>query len=441
MADVGKQRADTSEIGVTGLRVQQGRILDEQLRRLKGDRALTTYEEMRLNEPIIHAALLSYELWIREAGWRVEPADDSAKAGELAEFVDGAKDDLSHSFQDFVTEALSFLQFGFSIFEVVLKRRQGPEGQHPSAFDDGRIGWRKFAPRAQVTRDRWVFDDDGGLEAFVQRDDRFQEHVIPIEKLLLFRANKRKGSPEPHPPLRSAVVPWFHRKRFRTIEAIGIERDLAGFPVLYAPPDVLANSTRKAEYEDVVRNIKRDEQEGVLLPTVYDDNGNQLVRLELLSTGGRRQFDLSAVQARLALEIMLALIADILLIGHEKVGSFALADTKMALVETAGETWLAEIADVLNHHAVPRLLKLNGMDTRLAPKFVPGELRSRDLAERATTLLHAANAGFLTPDDETENVVRDELGLPERDLSELAKTNGHSDEMTKRLGEMMAGLA
>lgn len=411
-------RADLSEIGVTGLKVQSGRIMEEQLRQLKGDRAPKTYEEMRLNEPIIHAALLSYELWVREADWRVDPADETPRAAEIRDFVDGAFDDMSHTWQDHVTEALSFLQFGWSFFEIVYARRQGRRGDHASSFDDGLIGWRKFAPRAQTTRDRWQFDDEGGLEAFVQRAPDFSQHIIPIDKGLLYRATKRRGNPEPHPPLRAAFVPWWLRKRFREIEAIGIERDLAGFPVMYVDPEVLQDNNRRDEYKQIVRDIKRDEQEGVLLPASFDEHGNRRVELVLLSTGGKRQFDIGKVQGRLALEIMLALVADILLIGHENVGSFSLAETKMSLVETAGETWLAEIADVMNHHAIPRLLELNGMPTELAPTLVPGELRSRDLTERATAIMHFANTAMLTPDDETENVLRDELGLPEREVTD-----------------------
>jgi hypothetical protein len=37
----------------------------------------------------------------------------------------------------------------YSLFEIVYKRRKGMDNKVPSKFDDGKIGWRKFAPRAQ----------------------------------------------------------------------------------------------------------------------------------------------------------------------------------------------------------------------------------------------------------------------------------------------------
>jgi hypothetical protein len=67
------------------------------------------------------------------------------------------------------------------------------------------------------------------------------------------------------------------------IEAIGIERELAGLPVVYVPPEVLTDDDKtavKAAYERLAKDIRRDEQAGVVLPAVYDAQGNQMVKLE-----------------------------------------------------------------------------------------------------------------------------------------------------------------
>jgi hypothetical protein len=52
-----------------------------------------------------------------------------------------------------------------------------------SKYADGKVGWRKFAIRAQSSLDKWDFDDDGGLRGFVQRAaPKYEEVTIPIEK-------------------------------------------------------------------------------------------------------------------------------------------------------------------------------------------------------------------------------------------------------------------
>ena len=419
VADMEKASVNLSELGVSGLRVQSGRIVEEQLRQLAGKRAAITYAEMRDNDAVVASSLLAYEMWVREADWRTEPASDDPGDVELADWLDGCIGDLSHSWEDFVAEAMTMLQYGFAACELCYKRRQGLRGAQPSEFDDKRVGWRKLAFRSQDSIERWEFDPSGGFAGFEQRlPTTFDSVLIPIEKALLFRTSRHKQSPEGRALLRPAFLAWFYRKRMREVEAIGVERDLAGFPVLYVDREIMANETRLNEYKQIARDIKRDEQEGLVLPAAFDENGNRRVELQLLATGGSRQFDVGAIMTRYALEIVQSMLADVLMLGHEKVGSFALAETKMALVETAGETWLQELAQVVNEHAIPRLFELNGLDPRRAPKRVPGQLRSVDLKERATAIKDLALGGFLTPDDDVEDVLRDEFGLPERERTE-----------------------
>ena len=55
------------------------------------------------------------------------------------------------------------------------------------------IGWRKWPTRAQESLFEWRFDDEGGVQAFVQRDQNSAStYEIPIEKSLLFMTSIRK---------------------------------------------------------------------------------------------------------------------------------------------------------------------------------------------------------------------------------------------------------
>jgi hypothetical protein len=55
----------------------------------------------------------------------------------------------------------------------------------------------------------------------------------------LFRTTVHKGSPEGRSLLRSSYVDWVYKKNFATTEAIGIERHLAGYPVMWVPANVI----------------------------------------------------------------------------------------------------------------------------------------------------------------------------------------------------------
>ena len=95
---------------------------------------------------------------------------------------------------------------------------------------------------------------------------------IPIEKALLFRTTSKLNNPKGRSCLRSAYTSWYYQKRITTIEAIGIERDLAGLPVAFVPPQLLSdNATAQEsaalnEIKKIVRNIRRDEQAGLVFP-------------------------------------------------------------------------------------------------------------------------------------------------------------------------------
>ena len=98
--------------------------------------------------PIVGAVLFAIQGVLRKAEWRVEAADDTPEAAEMADFVEGLMEDLSHTWEDFVSEALSMLIYGYAPHEIVYKRRNGRKGFNSptpsSRFDDGKIGWAKL---------------------------------------------------------------------------------------------------------------------------------------------------------------------------------------------------------------------------------------------------------------------------------------------------------
>ena len=78
--------------------------------------------------------------------------------------------DMSQTWEDTISEILSFLPFGWSYHEIVYKRRLG-DTEDPttrSRFNDGKIGVRKLPIRAQETLWEWKFDETGGIRGMIQ---------------------------------------------------------------------------------------------------------------------------------------------------------------------------------------------------------------------------------------------------------------------------------
>lgn len=194
--------------------------------------------------------------------------------------------------------------------------------------------------------------------------------------------------------------------------SIGIERDLAGLPMAFVPPEVLSDDATDKQVairnrvETIVRNVRRDEQEGIVFPQSWNAEGEKNYDFQLLSSGGDRQFDTNAIIQRYDERIAMSALADFLLIGHEQVGSFALASSKTNLFSVALGAWLDIIQNKLNSKAVPTLFRLNGQTRGPYPKFRHGDVETPSLEEVGKYFNNLAKANF---DFSTEEPIRDKL--------------------------------
>lgn len=442
----------------SGLKQNDGVINEEILRQLEdADKRTNTYKSMA-TDYTVGAILFVVEMLIRGVDWSVQAASEDQADIENKEFLESCLDDMSSSWNDTIAEILSFLTYGYSFHEIVYKFRQGDtdDPSTRSKHNDGRIGWRKLSGRSQDSLARWIIGDDGGVDAFVQNHPTTYGTIeIPIEKGLLFRASSYKNNPEGKSILRNAYSAWYYKSRIQTIEAIGIERDLAGFPVMTVPPewtDSNGTSAHKAAYAEakkIVTRIKRDEQEGIVLPAYFDENGNQLIKLELLTSGGRRQFDTSDIISRYDQSIARTVLADFMFLGSQSVGSYALSSDKTALFATAVGAWVDMIASVFNRHAIPRLFKLNGLPLDSLPQLVPGDLEKPDIERLGTYVKTLTEAGVNIGGVEVANVLLDAAGLPllpeEEEIPDetegmFSKPVDETDEVLKSTRELLDGI-
>lgn len=420
-----------TELGVTGLRRASGYIDEEFLPQLRGRKSVQVFKEMSENDPLVGALLFSIDRLLRNVQWTVKPAGKTAADAKAAEFVEACMDDMDQTWSDFIGEVLSMLPFGWSWHEVVYKRRRGQWNRNPrmrSKFSDDLIGWRKMPIRSQETLLRWVFDDAGDVKAMVQlAPPLYKTTVVPMDRSLLFRYKYNKGNPEGISMLRSAYRPWYMKKRLEEFEAVGIERDLAGLPVVKVPAEMLRAKpgTEQAKaveaFKRMVKSVRRDEQEGVVFPMAYDQDTKQpLYSFELMGGGGGRAFNTDAIIKRYEERILMSVLADFILVGHQSVGSYSLHVDKTGIFRTSLNSIADTIADTLNRYAIPRLFMLNGWKPEKLPTIVPTDVDSPDIAQLGQFMQAMAGTGVSWfPDGELENFVREAARLPSLDKDQV----------------------
>ena len=360
---------------------------------------------------------------------------DTQLAENASTFLKECLNDMDHTWGHMIYEILTCLVFGWAWLEMVLKIRGG-DTRNPktrSRFDDGKIGFRKIALRLQSSLDSWKFNEDGYVTDFVQVNNiQGARKEISINKSLLFRVGATGSNPEGESVLRSAYRPWYIKKNIEEIEAIGIERDLIGMPIITGPDgfdiDAAKNKKIKMYIGNVFKSLRRDERDGVFMPFGWT--------ISLLSGQGnsKRQFDTDKVINRYDKRIAMSVLTHAILLGSDRVGSFALSQTQTNdFFKVAVQGYLQIISEEFNKFAVPYLFAFNPSFDDLKGKYpmlVPGKISAPTLKDVGTFISDVAGAGFLVRDGEL--VAEIESALLRLGEFEEASRSGRVDVMGAR---------
>lgn len=422
--------------GVGGFRRASGWIYNDYILELSDPLKLPwIWREMRETNTAVAAMVYAVESIANGVKWHVEsgysgdvneegmPTEtDMDKAA--AEFLTTNMEDLNTSWQELITDLLTSVTYGWAFDECTYKHRKGDTGDPnvlDSKYNDGRIGWGKFTPIAQVTRWAWIFNEDTesphyneavAIEQFASPN--WMRRHIPLNKGIHVTFKSYMGSPEGWSPLRAVYTTYRYSQRLQLIMAQGADRDLTGYPVVYIPEEVIMGYASGDpvytevynKYVALATKTRRDDSEGLVLPSsVYMDMDGKPTsvpkyRFELLTSGGSRQFNLVEVLTMLNNWILTTLASDIISLGHEGVGSFALADVKDASFKKGVEAILNRIEDAINTQLVPKLFELNPeFDVKVLPTIVHDGIEEKDTSGIADYLVKLKQAGIPVPLD------------------------------------------
>lgn len=384
---------------------------DEFVTDLRGERGIKRLREMATNDPVISAVLSAMDLMIRSTPWRIEGG--SAQANELVEYSLHNLEDAT--FEMFLSDVLSFLPYGFSLFEIVAR----PPSKHPNGW----VTLSRLAPRAQWTISRFEVDRQGRILG-AHQTSTLGSGFIPYSKLLHFRTASKQNDPAGVSVLRGAYQPWYFARRIQEIEAVAIERELNGLPLFRIPSEYLSPDATPAQkafvntVSRIARDVKNNEQGHIIIPSdVYEHPDGKLsdVRLvdfELVASQGKRDIDTHTIIVRYQQDMARSALADFVMLGVNDRGSFALSKSKADLFLKALEGYLDAIAATLNRHLVPKLMQWNGIAMSDAPRIQHGRVAPTDLAELGNYIQRVGGLNIDLTDEATIDFLRNAAGLP-----------------------------
>lgn len=389
--------AYTNNPGRTGLNQSRGIIFEEFLPELRGREWYKKADEMRRNCAVIAGALLAMEMPLRDIDFYWE--SELGETDPRLELLEAAERNMSHTLQDHIIESLSMLWAGYSVFAIWYERV------------DSRVLWRKFLPLGQDTVFRWDINEEGGIDGLWQYPHVYAER-IPIERALLYRTKIERNNPEGWSLLRPAYQAYYYWKNISQIEGISLERGGAGFPTITMPQG--ADTTEGAgedsdlgRAERYVRNIRMDEQAGLVLPFGWTFD---------FKNAGNANYDFDTVIRRYESRMMVAMMTQFLMLGQDRVGTQALSSDQTDFYTQALNSLADIISDAFTRHAIPRLMALNGLDSyglRLAHSPA-GDI---SLTTMADFLQKVGSFVTWTPQDEAW--LRSIARMPEIEQSEL----------------------
>src|SRR5574343_1155018 len=295
-----KQTPKTSEltqpVGIPGLKLWGDMVLQEWMPDLQDrSKRYKIFQEME-RDATVAAMLKAIIMPLLAAEFSVNPPPDGDETDEQnAEFIYSCMNDMNgYTWRRHTRDVLSALVYGWGASEIVLKKRLGMDADPPSMYNDGRLGIRILDPRGQTTLAGWKMADDYSIEAMQQEDPNTYAPIeIPYWKMIHVAFNAKNRNPEGLSPMMEVYKAWRYKTNLEIVEGIGIERDLAGLPVIRLPYG--ANENDRAQAQALVTQLRNDEQSGVVLPAPRSpDKDAQKWELTLLGSGGSKQYNARA---------------------------------------------------------------------------------------------------------------------------------------------------
>ena len=413
---------------------------------LKFPYSIQTYKEMRKNINIA-SALNAVQIIALRVPRFIDPYNETDTHKKRADFVNEClgitqdNNDMTHSFDDFLREALSMNTYGFSIHEKVYRYRLNKFG---SKYDDGKVGIKRLPIRPQDSIECFNYDEEGReLESITQKQSVPRTNFlkkfnlskdglidIPRSRVLLFKADCDDGKGEGVSPLSYAYDTWRDLLRYEDLEGIAASKNLNGLPVIWMPSEYMTddpNDEMGKVYRTLVDGVSKiaiGEQSSLALPSDREDmtgQGGKLFDFSLMSASSSNITAITAIIERLKKEMLLCLFAGEIADGIDS--------TKTSMLSMLVENRIKEIFTVLNNDLIPHLFRLNGWDDTKCPKVKYGKLREIPFSEFAKAMQQTKATKLIPVTAKNINYISEELGLPDRIPEDIDR-----DELNEILG-------
>lgn len=391
--------------GNSGTEIYGGQFSEEYLGELLGERAADVYDKIRRSESQVAMLLGAIYNPIKSAEWDVEPADQSnAEMVKHAAFIKHVLfNTLPRGWTSHVHEALSFIPFGYSIFEVV----------HNVVFNDPTFGTfnglASLGFRQQKSISRWNTEKKTGKLLSVEQQesgDIADNATIPGEFLLVLTNNMEGDNYEGISALRPMYGAWKRKHLYLKLTAIGVEKYAYGILMGTVP----AGKEKTPEFNNFAEHLRSymaNEKGYILRPQGWD------------ITIIKEAFDAQKIVELLRFEnteMINALVANFLALGTGgNGGAYALGKDLSDFFLNGIQAYANLITEAHNRHTIKNLIDLNFGKQAAYPKLKVSGINDQAGKELAEVINGLVGSKALKADDKLEEFLRKAYKLPKAD--------------------------
>lgn len=384
--------------------------------------SVLTYNRMGREDARVASVLRALALPIRRTAWRIR---QNGASDEVTAFVarnvglpiEGGQDVDKpiprtrgrFSWHRHLAQALTFQQYGHSVFELVYDIETGPGGE--------RAVLKKLAPRPQSSIAYWNVARNGTLLSIQQwpvgtfsapgiyvSASAPMGDAISIDRLVVYVRDPDPGVWTGNSLLRPAYKHWLWKDELMRIEAAAARRHGIGVPVITSTEEEREDQARLGEYLSIASAYRGGETSGMALP-----HGAQF---QVMAPQGTPMDPRRAIEYH---DHQIALVALAHFLNLEgKGGSYALASVQADTFVQSVQVVAEDVRDTAQAFVVEDIVDRNFGPDEPTPLLVFDEIGSRQDAT-AAALMQLVTAGLLTPDPRLEQFLRQSTGLPAPD--------------------------
>ena len=390
----------------SGTKNIDGRLYEEYLAALtRPVNFVQIYDKMRRSDYQIKRVLNVIMTPIKSGTFNYMPKDDKDEEQlKQVEFKNKMlKEWPKQTWNEILTEILSFLPMGFSIFEpyshVVEDEKLG------KVVTLKNIGWLK-----QSTIDQWDIKD-GELKKVHQKVTtgvNMMDGWIDGKDLIVFTNEKEGDNFEGVSLLRATYGNYVRKDLYLRLDMIGLEKMSVGTPIFFLPKSMILDATEMSAVKEVGESYTSHEKAYIILDDKLKEDG---FRIE------KGEYNSEAVDTSIKREdmgMLDSILAGFLAIGTQKSGGNAQNEGQMEMFLNSllfVAEYIANKLDALTH----AYYVFNFGEPKVKINMTVTGIARKDVRAMMEVIRGYVTSKVIRPDDRLEKVTREFLKLPDID--------------------------